>query len=440
MQQQRIQTTGDISSKKFPSASGLFGGSSGDADVDSKGESGVDTLRLVDDGLAGVLASPYPQSGLPTDAGDGGKALGENSRAISGASIDSDASSMNVSELPANTSIEKELKKLLRTKNEEIERLNAECLELEDQVGALRKEVESAWQTYKQSQELAAERESDLQDEIKLVQKAKQTDKQQLSIQMGDASRELDDTRNLLKNMQADKDVLQSKIDEMVAFSNEWSAREAALQLEVDEARKMSFSGASGLQEQLRVSEETIERLRTDHSALYSKSQSRVRELESVNAELTECLTEKQRELDRLLKALSHAGSEEASSVGREVDGLRQQLVILSAQLEEEQEKYVALESKLRQKECETRASELAVQDERLRNEETISALSAQAAALEDRVKVLGTYSKLRTVLIFFSRLHSNRATVQVVINKISLLLNRNKNFEIKGMLRWRNR
>ena len=52
---------------------------------------------------------------------------------------------------------------------QEIERLNEECLELEDQVQALKVEVKEAWSSYKQSQERAALREAELQDEIRQV-------------------------------------------------------------------------------------------------------------------------------------------------------------------------------------------------------------------------------------------------------------------------------
>jgi cell division septum initiation protein DivIVA len=52
---------------------------------------------------------------------------------------------------------------------QEIERLNEECLELEDQVQALKEEVKEAWESYKTSQERAAIRETELQDEIRQV-------------------------------------------------------------------------------------------------------------------------------------------------------------------------------------------------------------------------------------------------------------------------------
>ena len=47
--------------------------------------------------------------------------------------------------------------------------MNEECLELEDQVQALKNEVKEAWGSYKTSQERAAVREAELQDELRQV-------------------------------------------------------------------------------------------------------------------------------------------------------------------------------------------------------------------------------------------------------------------------------
>ena len=46
-------------------------------------------------------------------------------------------------------------------------------------------------------------------------------------------------------------------------------------------------------------------------------------------------LAERQREIDRLHRALSQAGSDEITSVARELDGLRQQTTTLSTQVQQ---------------------------------------------------------------------------------------------------------
>ena len=52
-----------------------------------------------------------------------------------------------------------------------------------------------------------------------MIQKAKQTDKQQLATQIGDAARELEESSRIVKQAQTERDQLQIKIDEMVKYS-----------------------------------------------------------------------------------------------------------------------------------------------------------------------------------------------------------------------------
>ena len=56
--------------------------------------------------------------------------------------------------------------KVVKELEREIERLNSECLELEEQVGSLKVEGQEAWTSYQRSQEKAAALEAELQEEI----------------------------------------------------------------------------------------------------------------------------------------------------------------------------------------------------------------------------------------------------------------------------------
>jgi hypothetical protein len=95
-----------------------------------------------------------------------------------------------------------ELKKSLKDKDLEIEKLNAECLELEDQCSSLTKEAKEAWESYRISQERAAAREAELLDEVKEIQKAKAAEKQQIVAQITKSQNEIE---NLIKQI----DILQ---------------------------------------------------------------------------------------------------------------------------------------------------------------------------------------------------------------------------------------
>jgi chromosome segregation ATPase len=121
---------------------------------------------------------------------------------------------------------------------QEIEALNAECLELEDQIASLKKEVQDAWGSYKSAQEKAAVREAELQDEIRQLQRAKQTDKQSLLSQMGKVGEEVDEAVRQMRAMQAERDNLQSQMRTLMDEAAKWEAKEAALEGQLAEVRR----------------------------------------------------------------------------------------------------------------------------------------------------------------------------------------------------------
>ena len=268
----------------------------------------------------------------------------------------------------------------------EIDRLNAECLELEDQVSSLKKEVQEAWDSYKAAQERAALREAELLDELKQIQKAKHTDKQSLLSQMGKVGEEVDEAVKQMRSMQAERDALQSQLRSMMDASAQRAAKEAALEGQLAEARAGSIQGAQGLREEMRSIVSASEQMRTEHASLLRQSQVRQAELEQTNVELTIGITEKQREITRLKLSLERAGKEDAESAVRQVDGVRQQMAVLTAQLEEERLRYQQQERRLRTAECEAKAAVLNWADEKQRLQCTITSLEASVTALEDKL------------------------------------------------------
>ncbi len=69
--------------------------------------------------------------------------------------------------------------------------------------------------------------------------------------------------------------------------------------------------------------------------------------------------------------------------------GLRQQTSTLTSQLEEERERYHLLEAKMRTNDASNRASQLVIEDERLRNDETTKRLQSQVLMLEEKLQSL---------------------------------------------------
>jgi len=278
-----------------------------------------------------------------------------------------------------------ELRKALRKKNQEIEKLNAECLELEDQCSALKTEVREAWDNYKIAQERSVARETELLDEIKQLQKAKLVDKQQMLGHVSKVQGDVDEMVKQLKTLEDERDGLLQRLEEVDALEAAWQTKEAELMEELEEARASSVQGVHSLREELRAAVVSSEQLRTDQASLMRSSQMRQAELEAINSELSSSLTEKQRELSRLQQQLQQTGRDDFSF--REMDGLRQQNVLLGQQVEEERDKVLLCERKLRQMECEIRAAQISLDDERVRAASINTDLSNQIAVLEDKLR-----------------------------------------------------
>lgn len=278
-----------------------------------------------------------------------------------------------------------DLRKTIRKKNQEIEKLNAECLELEDQCSALKTEVREAWDNYKIAQERSAAREAELLDEIKQLQKAKLVDKQQMLGHVSKVQGDVDDMVRQLKALEEERDGLLQRLEEVDAMEAMWQAKEAELMEELAQARASSVQGVHSLREELRAAIAASEQLRTDQASLMRSSQVRQAELEAINSELSSSLTDKQREISRLQQQLHQSGKDDFSF--REMDGLRQQNILLGQQVEEEREKVLTCERKLRQMECEIRAAQISLDDERMRASTINTDLTAQIATLEDKLR-----------------------------------------------------
>jgi chromosome segregation ATPase len=281
---------------------------------------------------------------------------------------------------------------------QEIEKLNAECLEFEETVVSLRKEIADAWGSYKVAQEKAAVREEELLDEIQEITKAKATDKQQMQLQLAKASEEVTESLKLLKVAQADKDIALAQLQEYQQEAETWKAREESLLTELAQARAGSVLGAQDLLESLANAEKSMHQMRSEHSSLLRQSQVRQHELERNIAEISNSLMEKDKELMRFQMQLQQAGRDEASQ--RDLESLRSQVSTLLNQLDEKSDKHTTLERRTKALESELRANLLSFQDERERAKEIMSSLEAKIVTLEDNLKEATKKKTVRPVPI----------------------------------------
>lgn len=248
--------------------------------------------------------------------------------------------------------------------------------------------MQEAWSNYKTSQEKAAAVESELQDEIRQIQKAKLSDKQISVAQLSKMGEEVAEAMRQVSVAQAQRAEVQSKLDAAVAENSLWEERLAAVQDELSQAQTGTVQGVAALREELRVMQANTEQMRVDHSSLLRQNQLRQAELERENAELVASLTQQQKELQRLQHQNS-TGNTAYSSLGgtngRDYVTLQQELIELTASFEKERDRSEDLDRRLRIAEREARAAQMTFEDEKRRNCATIDELGAKLADLEGK-------------------------------------------------------
>jgi chromosome segregation ATPase len=298
------------------------------------------------------------------------------------------AISTNTSASYSNTVIEKELEVAkaarveaeiaLDAKEEEIERLNGECLALEDEVSGLKKEVESAWKTYKTAQETAASRQTELVDTISSLEK-----------NMASADDDFEGFRSRLVAAENAKEAAEDEIRAAESKVSHLEDRIKSLEAELQITQRGNMQGIQSIQEQLRSKELGTDNLRQEYADWKRKSEERQASLEQSNAELLASLANRDREVRTLKDCLSSKDGCDTTNIGvtRELDGLRQQYDDLLALMESETMKNSGLETKLAELENTTKANKLILQDERSRNIETSNYQTSRIADLEQKLK-----------------------------------------------------
>eukprot|EP01038_Epipyxis_sp_PR26KG_P014311 gene14311-19195_t len=282
-----------------------------------------------------------------------------------------------------------ELKKLLRKKSQEIEKLNLECLELEKHSNELKQEVQEAWDTYKLSQEKAIIRETELQDEIRQIQKAKQTDKQQSVAQLLKLNEDLINAGKQIQALSSDKEILQSQIDGSNEINRGWSSKYELLEKELNEAKTCTVQGVQQLRDELRTAYNNIEQLRLEHVSLIRQNQIRQAELERENSELINSLTEKQKEISKLQNNNHNmiSGNSLLNDNNKDYQNYQQEIISLTTTVEKQNEIIIENERRIKLYESEIKATQISIEDERKRNISTINDMSSQIHSLEDKVR-----------------------------------------------------
>jgi len=241
-------------------------------------------------------------------------------------------------------------------------------------------------------------REAELLDEIKIIQKAKQADKQQAQASIAKLVQENEELTKITEQVELERDSISAQFQEFKDSCSDWSAREEKIKIEISELSDNYINQILGLQEQLRSSESTISSLHSEHSVIIQKAHMRQSELEKQNMELGRDVTDKQREILRLKSSLERLGKDLYPN--KELETLQNKLDKCESELEEEQERNRRLENKSKQLECEYRAMQIMLEDERLLAQERAEAFNKEISSLQEKLlQVSNGYTSKETVL-----------------------------------------
>jgi len=256
---------------------------------------------------------------------------------------------------------------------DEIERLNAECLELEDQVSALRTEAQAAWAEYQRAQETAKARELEFRQEQEDSAKRAASDKAAL--------------KDAQKALQKAQDALAAGGSAGEEMQQQWRACEIDLLKEIAMLRAGTAQGVESLQSDLRVAVEGAERLRLEHATLVRQSQRRQADLEKVNAELSAGMAAALAERQLLQQpSAATAGAGASTAADEELEAARQHWKNALAELAEERARSKNLERCLQTAEADARAQAAAADDERTRAQIAASAHARGIITLQEQL------------------------------------------------------
>lgn len=254
--------------------------------------------------------------------------------------------------------------------------------------------MREAWDNYKVAQDRAAFREAELQDEMKALQKAKLQEKQQMVAQLAKMSEEVAGSVKQVQAAQQERDAVQLQLEAVEEDLRGWRGKVQQLEQELLDARNHTVQGVQTLREELQQALASADQMRRDHAAVTRASQQRQAELEKENLELATSLSEKQKEVNRLLGLSGSASKDSAAGGGGGGGGgggdyvsMQQELILISRKLEDETERADSCEQRARLLECEVRAQQLTAEEDRRRAAALAEQLSSQVASLEEKLR-----------------------------------------------------
>ena len=255
-----------------------------------------------------------------------------------------------------------------QTESGEIERLNAECLELEDEITGLKAEASSAWAAYKRVQETANVNESEIKKE-----------KDAAEAELESMQQEIDDALKAQKAAEAQIENAES----IIASLEEANKQQ---QEEVNRLKANSSGSEETLRVDLRKAVESSERLRLEHATLTSQAQRRQAALEATNTQLSASLAEAKRDSQMQSKQMKPAAAGSAAeSLQDDLEEQKQHQRRLREELSEREREMSLLQTNLLSMQESAHQVSSQLEDEREKAKATAANHARQLAVLEER-------------------------------------------------------
>ena len=282
-------------------------------------------------------------------------------------------------------------KQIIKSKNLEIEKLNSEILELEETCHSLKLEVQDAWNTYKTTQEKAATREGELLEEIKIIQKAKSSDKQQIQIQLTTMNDEISKLLLKIKSMETERDEYVEKIKGYEQEKSQFQDTIKQLHIEIDELKLNTLQGVQGLREENKKLISLNDELQQEKLNMIRNHESKLYEYETSHHDNIKTIRDKEKEILLLKSQLNMTGGlKDYQHLTRDFDQLQtdyDNLILSYNQMKDLQ--IPNYETKIRSLESELKVSFIRSEDENQRVNELLQMSDKKIIELQSELVVL---------------------------------------------------
>mmetsp|Transcript_37032 Transcript_37032/g.46635 ORF Transcript_37032/g.46635 Transcript_37032/m.46635 type:complete len:669 (+) Transcript_37032:91-2097(+) len=269
------------------------------------------------------------------------------------------------------------LKAEIKRLKEVEENLNLELEDMEIRLEGQGQELRAAGEAIAHATRKNAAREQELLEEISILEKAKEADKKNYLAAMQQKEEDISKARSEVLNSQAEAESTMLTVGELNERIRKLEEDKAALRVEADQAHLAQNQDYGSLRADLRAAEDKIEEMKDQHANWARSAERRQASLETKNTELTQALTEAQKQLDTRTQSYQQLGMQ-THVTDAELHALQEELHGVQAALELERQHVHSLQREARNREMEASAARVSHEEDRAVQMRTLRDLKDQ--------------------------------------------------------------